>query len=133
MKKDIIIGLLTIGLLLSLTYGVFQKIRADRIEENISRTITPQIDIQKTSQVLLEEAKRAAEMSALEAEKQRKIAEEQKKIAEQQRIIAEKNAAEAIKQKKIADEQKRILEISVAEAKKAREAAEKIYNEKLKK
>jgi len=140
MKKNTIIGLLTILFLLSMAYGIYQKIRADRIEENLSKEFSMKEEIQKRTQEVLERAKGIEEMSALEIMKQKEFAEEQKKIAEQQKQIAEKqkriaevNSSEAMKQKRIAEEQKRMMEKNVVEAKKALEAATKLYNEQQKK
>jgi len=79
MKKNVIIGLLTIVSLLSLTYGYFQKIRAD-VQEAIAR-----------------EALIRAEQSQKEAEMQRAIAELNAHKAMEQAEMAMKNVTDGKK------------------------------------
>jgi hypothetical protein len=80
MKKNIIIGLLTIVSLLSLAYGYFQKDRADEQEA-----------------IAIENAKIARE-ATIQAEKQMEM-------AQRQRIIAESSMLEAVRQRQIAEEE----------------------------
>lgn len=78
MKKNLIIGLLTLVTVLSIAYGYYQSDRADENE------------------VRANENERLAREMMIKAE-------EQQKIAEQQRRIAEINMMEAIRQKEIAE------------------------------
>jgi hypothetical protein len=77
MKKNLIIGLLTIVSLLSLTYGYFQKVRADE---------------QEALAIENAEIARAAENRAMESQK---IAEEQRILAMHETAIAYQALAEA--------------------------------------
>jgi len=86
MKKNLIIGLLTIVSLLSLTYGNFQKIRADQQEAFV-------IEHSKIAR----EALIRAEQSQKEAEMQRRIAEANAIRAMEQAEMAMKATAEAKK------------------------------------
>jgi hypothetical protein len=70
MKKNLIIGLLTIVSLLSLTYGYFQKIRADEQEA-----------IAIENMKIAKEQKIMAEQNAKEAEIQLRMAFEQTAMA----------------------------------------------------
>lgn len=70
MKKNLIIGLLTIVSLLSLTYGYFQKERADKQEA---------LAIENGK--IAREAEIRAEQSQKEAEMQRRLAVEQTAMA----------------------------------------------------
>ncbi len=78
MKKNLIIGLLTLVTVLSMAYGYYQKDRADENEL------------------------RANENERLAREMMIKT-EEQQKLAEQQRRIAEISMAEAMRQREIAE------------------------------
>lgn len=80
MKKNLIIGLLTIVSILSILYGYSQEIRAD-----------------KSELMAYENAQLANELIA-------KV-EEQTKLAEQQRMIAEVNMVEAMRQREIAEQE----------------------------
>ena len=70
MKKNTVIGLLAILLTLSLFYGIHQKIRADKYEQE-----------SVTMKAQLQDAVKIAEINAEEARKQRLIDDEQKQIA----------------------------------------------------
>lgn len=80
MKKNLIIGLLTIISVLSISFGYYQKDRADKNELKAN-----------------ENERLAREMMIK--------AEEQMKMAEQQRRIAEVNAMEAMRQREIAQDE----------------------------
>ena len=86
MKKNIIIGLLTIISLLSLTYGYYQKERADK---------QGALNIEQSH--IAREALIRAEQSQKEAEMQRRIAEENAIRAMEQAEMATKATAEAKK------------------------------------
>jgi len=88
MKKNLIIGLLTIVSLLSLTYGYFQKIRADQQEAFV-------IEQSKIAR----EALIRAEQSQKEAMIQRDIAVMEAHRAMEQSVMAQK-AIEDAKRKK---------------------------------
>jgi hypothetical protein len=80
MKKNIIIGLLTLVSVLSITYGYYQKNRADKNELRAD-----------------ENEQRAREMMMR--------AEEQQKLADQQRVLAQANMLEAHRQRMLAEEE----------------------------
>ncbi len=86
MKKNLIIGLLTIVSLVSLTYGYFQKERADEQEA---------LAIEQSK--IASEAVIKAEQSQKEAQMQRQIAEVNAIRAIQQEELATKAATEAKK------------------------------------
>ena len=77
MKKNLIIGFLTIVSLLSLTYGYFQKERADEQEK------------------IANEAMTKAEQNQREAEMQSQLAEKMAQRAKEQQLIAEKVLSES--------------------------------------
>jgi Tfp pilus assembly protein PilO len=79
MKKNLIIGLLTVISILSLTYGYYQKQRANEQEA-----------------LAIENGKLAREAQI--------VAEQNMKEAEMQKQIAIMNQVEAMKQKEIAEE-----------------------------
>jgi Tfp pilus assembly protein PilO len=78
MKKNLIIGLLTLVTVLSIAFGYYQKDRADKNE------------------IRADENERLAREMTIKAE-------EQQKLAEQQRRIAEMNMVEAMRQREIAE------------------------------
>lgn len=90
MKSKTIIMLLVIISVLSLGFGVYQKIRADKY-----KAISIECE-RKTNElkIEIEVQKKLAEMSAQEAL-------QQKMIADEQRIVAEKLRALADQQRKI--------------------------------
>ncbi|MHC1705012.1 MAG: hypothetical protein AB9846_14090 [Tenuifilaceae bacterium] len=70
MKKNIIIGVLTIITILALTFGYFQKVRADKAEEELAKELSMREEMLKHSQQVLEKAIK-------QANKKKEIAEEQ--------------------------------------------------------
>ena len=88
MKKNLIIGLLTIVSLLSLTYGYFQKQRAD--EQEVLATENAKI---------AREAEIRAQQSQKEAEMQRMIAISNEHRAMEQTAMALKALEEAKRKK----------------------------------
>jgi hypothetical protein len=70
MKKNLIIGLLTIVSLLSLTYGYFQKQRAD-IQEALA---AENAKIAKEQQIMAEQSRKEAEIQRMMAMEQTAMA-----------------------------------------------------------
>lgn len=71
MKKNLIIGLLTLVAVLSIAYGYYQKDRADE-NERLAREMMIKAEEQ---QKLAEQQRRIAEMNMMEAMRQREIAQ----------------------------------------------------------
>jgi len=120
MKKNITFGLLVIITVLSLTFGFYEKIRADR-----SALIA--IKYQK----IAEEEKLIAEMNAKQALIQKLRAEEQYQIAQRLKTTAKikediinENSNGLFNEIQQAEKEYRQMQTALIEAKKAREAAE---------
>lgn len=81
MRKNSIIGILTVLLILSIVYSVCQKYRADKFEKELTAQLVMFNAFKKHSQEVYEKAKLKAEKLEEEAIKQKVIAESQVKLA----------------------------------------------------
>ena len=73
MKKYLLLITLITLLILSSIYGISQKVRADRLEDSLSKEQENNANFRKQTQLQLDEA-RKAETKALEISKQQAIA-----------------------------------------------------------
>jgi Mg2+/citrate symporter len=69
MKKNIIIGTLTILLVASISYGYYQKKRADRIETELTHQLMMKEEMVKHSQEAVESARQKFENKTLKVTK----------------------------------------------------------------
>jgi Mg2+/citrate symporter len=69
MKKNIIIGTLTILLVASISYGYYQKKRADRIENELTQQLLMKAEMVKISKEAMENARQKFENKTLKVTK----------------------------------------------------------------
>ena len=61
MKKNLVIGLLAIVALLSLAFGYYEKVRADKFEEELVKELLKKEEILKHGDAVFQEMKRKFE------------------------------------------------------------------------
>lgn len=55
MKKNLVVGMLALVSLLSLTFGYYEKVRADKLEENLSKELLMKEAINKNSEDVMQQ------------------------------------------------------------------------------
>jgi hypothetical protein len=81
MKKNLVIGILSLVSVFSLAFGYQQKVRADKNEVIALENEKRALELEKAAEVALDEAKHQkmiAELNMVEAMKQRELAAQKK-------------------------------------------------------
>ncbi len=61
MKKNLVVGMLALVSLLSLTFGYYEKVRADKLEENLSKELLMKEAINKNSEDVMQQMQQKVE------------------------------------------------------------------------